>query len=187
MGKIKYLFLLIAMILVLPLTVFAEEGEEATTTSADDKAVKVYFFRGEGCSHCAEAKQFFESLKEEYGDKFTIVDYETWYNEDNYNIMQKVAKARGEEDQATGVPYIIIGDQSWVGFDQDVYAPEIKSKIDELYSKDVKDRYDIQTIIDGKETTATEEKSNDVLALIIILIVVGGVCFGIYKARATTN
>lgn len=187
MRKIKYLFLLIAMILVLPLTVFAEGEEEATTTSTNDKAVKVYFFRGEGCSHCAEATAWFETLKEEYGDKFTIVDYETWYNEDNHNIMKKVAEARGEEEQATGVPYIIIGDQSWIGFDQEVYAPEIKSKIDELYAQDVKDRYDIQSIIDGKSTEKDEKKSNDVLSLILIIIVVGGACFGIYKARSTTK
>lgn len=188
MGKVKYLFLLIAMILVLPLTVFAEEGEETTTTSAaDSKEVKVYFFRGEGCSHCAEAKEWFDSIEEEYGSKFTIVDYETWYSEENANIMKKVAKARGEEEQATGVPYIIVGDQSWIGFDKEVYAPEILSKIDQVYAQDVKDRYDTQTIIDGKDPVEEKSSSNDVISLIIILLVVGGVCFGVYKARANTN
>lgn len=188
MKKVKYLFLLLAMVLVLPITVFAEGEEETTTTAAaDDKEVKVYFFRGEGCSHCAEAKEWFESIEEEYGSKFKIVDYETWYDETNSKIMKKVAEARGEEDRATGVPYIIVGDQSWIGFDKEVYAPEILSKIDEVYAQDVKDRYDIQDIIDGKETVKKESNSKDVVALLLILVVVGGVCFGIYKARQNTN
>ena len=185
MKKIKYLLLLVAMILVIPFAVNAE-GEEVTTTASDDsKKVTVYFFRGEGCSHCAEAIEWFNSIQEEYGDKFVIKDYETWYDEDNAALMKKVAKARGEEERATGVPYIIIADQSWVGFDSEQYAPEILNKIETVYAQDPKDRYDVEAIINGKEEK--EDSSKDVVALIIILVVVAAGCFGIYKARQKTN
>ena len=184
MKKLTYL-LLIAMIVVIPFTVHAE-GEETTTATTDNK-VKVYFFRGEGCSHCAEAMAWFDSIQEEYGSKFKIVDYETWYNSDNAALMTKVATARGEEDRATGVPYIIIGDKSWVGFAEDPYASEMKAQIDAVYAQDVKDRYDALDYANGNSKQKEEGSGKDVVALLIILAVVGAGCFGIYKAREKTK
>ena len=179
MKSIKYLVLLLLMILIVPFSVFAEEEKKE-----DSKEVKVYFFRGEGCSHCAEANEWFKSIEDEYGDRFEIVDYETWYDEDNSELMQKIAKARGEEDRATGVPYIIIGDKSWVGFADD-YKEEIKSQIDTEYGKEIKDRYDVMELMGNVKKD--EDKSSDVVALIIILLIIGGIGFGIYKAREKTN
>lgn len=185
MKRIKYLFLLLAVMIVLPFTVHAE-GEETTTTDANDNRVIVYFFRGEGCSHCAEAIEWFDSIQETYGDKFVIKDYETWYDEDNAELMTKVAEARGEEDRATGVPYIIIADHSWFGFDGETYPDEILSKIDEVYAQDVSERYDMEAIINGTDKKE-DSTGKDVVALLIILVVVAAGCFGIYKARKTTD
>ena len=181
MKKLKYLVLLLITALIIPFTVYAE-GEE--TTSTESKEVKVYFFRGEGCSHCAEAEAWFQSIEEEYGAYFEIVDYETWYNQDNQELMQKVAKARGEEAQ--GVPYIIIGNQSWNGFTES-YTSEMIAKIQEEFEKDVADRYDIIKLL--PELTKEKESSTgeDILALLVILLVVGGICFGVYKARKKTK
>ena len=180
MKKIGLLVLLM-MILIVPFTVFAEEESEK---KEDSKEVNVYFFRGEGCSHCAEAEEWFKSIEEELGDRFEIIDYETWYNEDNSELMKKVAKARGESEQATGVPYIIVGDKSWIGFTDD-YKEEIKSQINAEYGKDVNKRYDVIELLGQK--SSDKDSSSDVAALIIILLVVGGVGFGIYKARGNTN
>ncbi len=181
MKKVKYLFLILLTLLVLPFTVFADEEEEVTTEE-DDKEVIVYFFRGEGCSHCAEAEAWFESIEEELGSKFKIVDYETWYNEDNANLMTKVAKARGEEDTATGVPYIIIGDASWVGFDAS-YESEMTDKINEMYEQEVSKRYNIMDFLDSDTTDTKNNTGNDILSLVIILLVCGGIGTGIYFAR----
>ena len=144
--------------------------------------VNVYFFRGQGCPHCEEAEEFFDSIKDEYGKYFTIVDYETWNDEDNADLMQRVAKARDEE--ASGVPYIIIGDQSWNGYTSD-YDKEIKDKIKEVYDQDVKDRYDIMKYVKANKK-AKKDYSNDILSLILIVLVAGGVCTGIYFARKKT-
>jgi len=175
MKKLMIAVLLLVTALVIPFAVNAEESNE----------VNVYFFRGEGCSHCAEAEEWFSSIEEEYGSKFNIVDYETWYNEENQELMQKVATARGEEAQ--GVPYIIIGNQSWNGFTQS-YTSEMISKIESEYAKSESDRYDIMkllpSLVDKKEKDST---GSDILALIIILAVVGGICFGVYKARSKTK
>lgn len=179
MKKLKYLVILLIAALIIPFTVKAEE-----VTNEESKEVKVYFFRGEGCSHCAEAEAWFQSIEAEYGAYFQIVDYETWYNQENAELMQRVAKARGEEAQ--GVPYIIIGNQSWNGFTQ-TYTPEMISKIKSEFEKDVNDRYDIMKLLPKLEKEKDSDTGSDVLALIIILVVVGGICFGVYKARTKTK
>lgn len=185
MKKIKYLLLIIMTMLVLPFTVFAEGEEEVDAISEDSasKEVIIYFFRGEGCSHCAETEEWFQSIEEEMGEKYIIKDYETWYNEENAELMTKVAKTRGEEELATGVPYIIIGDKSWVGF-TDEYKDQIIEKINEMYEQDVSQRYDVMTFVNNSESDdKTEKSSSDILALIIIALVAGGAVAGIIFAR----
>ena len=135
MKKFKYLFVLLVALLVLPFTVFADGEEEGeVTTIGESKEVHVYLFRGDGCPHCQEAEEWFASIEEEYGSKFEVVDYETWYNTDNAELMQRVAEARGET--AEGVPYIIIGNESWAGFAED-YKEEILSQINSEFEVDV--------------------------------------------------
>ena len=63
MKKFKILLMTLFVLLAMPFTVFAEE--EASTSSEEDNKVKIYFFRGEGCPHCAEAEEFFDSIKDE--------------------------------------------------------------------------------------------------------------------------
>jgi len=182
MKKLKYLIVLLIAALVLPFTVYAE-GEE--TTSNESKEVKIYFFRGEGCPHCQEAEEWFNTIEEEYGSYFEVVDYETWYNQENAELMQKVAKARGEE--ANGVPYIVIGNQSWNGFTES-YEPEMIERIKSEFEKDVKDRYDIMKLLPSIEKEKDKDSTgSDILALVIILLVFGGFCFGVYKARNKTK
>lgn len=195
MKKLMCFLLLFIVVLILPINVFAEGEDEGKDSAEAEKAkpeeVLVYFFRGNGCPHCQEAEAWFEGLDKDVKKKFDIVDLETWENTDNAGIMTKVAEARGESETATGVPYIIVGDKSWVGFAEDM-TEEILNQIDKVYSQDAKDRYDVfdlikftgeRNIVDN-DGDATEDKgSNDVLTLFVILIVVAGVCFGIYKTR----
>ena len=185
MKTIKTILLLLVAVLMLPLAVYAE-GEEETVVSEQSDEVNVYFFRGEGCSHCAEAEAWFESIEEEYGSLFEVVDYETWYDEDNAALMQQVAQARGET--AEGVPYIIVGNKSWAGFAQD-YAPEILAQIQSEHEVAVDERYDIIKQLPDIEKKKEEKHStgSDVFALVLILVVVGGICFGVYKARNTVK
>ena len=194
MKKFKLYLAIIMCLLMIPFTVFADEAdtdskdeattEEKDTKSEDSKKVKIYFFRGEGCPHCAEAEEFFDSIKDEYGEYYTIVDYETWYNTENADLLQKVGNARDEK--ISGVPYILIGNKSWSGYSSDMNE-EIISTIKSEYEKDVADRYDIMELIDTDSTKAKEKsKSGDVMALIIVLIVVAGISYGVVVARKKT-
>lgn len=198
MKKLRLLLILFAAVLLLPMTVLAEgeevvaenpEATEETTTETDSKEVPIYFFRGEGCPHCEEAEQWFQSIEAEYGSYFNIVDYETWYNEDNAKLMQQVAEARGEE--AEGVPYIIVGDKSWSGFTES-YEQEILDQITSVYAQDVNARYDIMKYLDNpsaskKDTDKKDSGSSDALVLVLIILIAGGIGFGVNKARTTVK
>jgi len=177
MKNIKYLLLIVAVVMLFPLMAFAEDVE--------DTRAKVYFFHGETCPHCQEARTWFESIQEEYGSKYVLVEYEVWNNEENAALMEKVSTMRN--DNATGVPYIVCGDKSWIGFDEATMADEIKGQIDAVYASPVSERYDAVQEAGGVVPATEEKKPNDVVSLIIILVVAGLAGFGIYKARKTTN
>ena len=195
MKKIKLFLAIIMCLFAMPLAVLADEGSDdnvevtsgETEVQEEDNRVKIYFFRGEGCPHCADAEEFFNSIEEEYGQYYKILDYETWYNSDNAALLQKVGEARNEEIR--GVPYILIGDKSWSGYD-DSFADEIKDTIKSEYEKAVADRYDIANYVDftnaAGSVTEAAKKSNDAMVLIIILLAVAGITYGVIAARKKT-
>lgn len=181
MKKLKFLFIMLIGILLVPYTVFAAEDTNSDTGS--DKKVNVYFFYGNGCGYCAKAEEFFEDLKEDYGDQFNLVMYETWYDSDNADLMQKVADARKEE--ASGVPYIIIGNQSWNGYDSS-YDDEIISKIKSEYKTEPDQRYDIMDYVDGinlSDASNSVSYAGDIAVVIAIVLAVAAISGGIWFAR----
>lgn len=196
MKKIKLFLAIIMCLFAMPLAVLADENSNdnnvevtsgETEVKEEDNRVKIYFFRGDGCPHCADAEEFFNSIKEEYGQYYKILDYETWYNSDNAALLQKVGEARKEE--ITGVPYILIGDKSWSGYD-DSFADDIKNTIKSEYEKVVADRYDIANYVDFTNATGNVDevakKSNDAMVLIIILLAGAGIAYGVIVARKKT-
>ena len=200
MKKIKYLVLALAFFMFVPFIAFAEENVEETTTEEVETTeeseateatneVNVYLFRGQGCPHCEEAEEWFKSIEEEHGSKFKIVDYETWYNEDNKEIFRNVLKARNEyvsDEESLGVPYIVVGNKSWNGFAED-YSAEILDTINSEFAKEEKDRYDIMKYVDSTSNKKEDTSSNDAVALLLILVVVLGIGYGISSARKKTN
>ena len=183
MKKFSFVLVLLMALLVLPFSVFADDEELIATNEEDSKKVNVYLFRGEGCPHCQEAEEWFDSIQEEYGSFFKVVDYEVWNDTDNSDLMDKVAKARKEDVE--GVPYIIIGDHSWNGF-TDSYKEEMVSEIKAEFEKDVDSRYDIMKLMENGEVEE-EKGSNDFVVVLLIVLVVGGICYGVYKARESVN
>lgn len=189
MRKLKCLLILFIGILVIPATVLAEEVSTTGSTSTDkNQEVNIYFFYGDGCGYCASAKEFFESIEKEYGDKFNLIMYETWYDDANATLMQNVADARKEEPE--GVPYIIIGNQSWDGYTSS-YDEEIIEKIEAEYETSVDERYDIMNYVDNigptatsnNESAKTESYADDIAVVIAMVLVVAAVGGGIWFAR----
>lgn len=79
-----------------------------------NKDVTVYYFYGEGCPHCADAKPFLEDLGKKYPE-LTIKSYETWYNKSNSELFIAMSAACGTK--VVGVPTFFIGHKPIVGFD----------------------------------------------------------------------
>ena len=174
MKKLKFLFVMLIGILLVPCTVLAK----------DKDPVNVYFFYGNGCSYCAAAEEFFDSIEDELGDQFNLVMYETWYDTDNVDLMNEVADIRKEEPQ--GVPYIIIGNQSWDGYTSS-YDDEIIDKIQSEYEKDTDSRYDVMTYIESANGKKEDNYASDIAVVIAIVLVVAGIGFGIWYARGKAN
>ena len=179
MKKFKVFLILIIGVLVLPLFVNAEETPDKAINEESNE-VRIYMFRGEGCPHCEEAIEWLNSIESDYGSKFQLISYEVWNNTDNSEFMQQVADVRGENP--SGVPYIIIGDKTWYGFDES-YKTEILDEIDTEYKQEVKDRYDIlEYVKTGKAPKKSESgvDTNSLITLVIVVAVIGGIAGGTY-------
>ena len=118
----------------------AEEGieEKFSNYKETDDQITIYMFRGKGCAYCRKFLEFLNGITDEYGKYFKLVSFESWYNEENSNLLGEISTFMGE--QASGVPYIIIGDKVFGGYTES-YDESIKNAIKTLY--DSKDRYDV--------------------------------------------
>lgn len=176
MKKLKSILLvLLVALLIIPFNVSAEKDKDKEKEEAKKEPVKVYLFRGEGCGYCEAALKWFDSIEKEYGDYFDIVSYEVWYDTANQELMKEVAEFRG--DEATGVPYIIVGNYSYPnGFAADTavqsdskktMGDELIERILEIYESD--NRYDVMTEMNNKP-----DYSGIVGTVAIIIIVAVG-------------
>lgn len=101
----------------------------------EKEKISVYVFYGDGCPHCHKAFEFFEDIEDEYGQYFNLVKYETWYSHRNNKMMASVADALKTDTENLGVPYIIIGDKTFLGYSES-YNEDIKKAIVDAYNDD---------------------------------------------------
>ena len=111
----------------------------------------------------------------QYGDLFELEAYEVWYDKENKALMEDVADAKG--DTVEGVPYIVVGDTSWNGFDENV-AGEILAAIKDNYDKDVSKRYNVMNNLNS-----VVNNSRDVWILLLIITFFGLFTAGILAIR----
>jgi rhodanese-related sulfurtransferase/glutaredoxin len=89
--------------------------------------VRMYEFWGNGCPHCAAADPFLQKLDDEFVE-LERFKYEVYYNTENKDKNQKVADALGKP--ASGVPYIVVGDEVFEGYDDEYgVGKEIKDRV----------------------------------------------------------
>ena len=100
-------------------------GNSANAAAPTDNPVVIYFFWGDGCPHCAEAKPFLADLAQRYLE-VQVRDYEVWYVPENSELFQAMAAGNGFEPRA--VPTFLVGNRHWVGFNDQV-AREIEGYV----------------------------------------------------------
>jgi len=128
MKKLKLAFILLIFITL------------ASTVYAQKHNVTLYYFYGDGCPHCAEAKPFLEDLEAKYPE-LTVKSYETWYNKQNADLFISMSAACGTK--VVGVPTFFIGHKPIVGFDNlEGKGKEIEEAIKKCIEKECVDLMD---------------------------------------------
>ena len=121
--QIKVIHSLICLISVIPTVLSPVTSVYAVSTNDSHLAV-IYFFYAHACSYCEEARQFLQQLQKDYSE-IIIRDYEVYLDSENREFYKKMIDTMGLPPR--GMPTIIIGEKSWVGF-QHHYQDEIKAE-----------------------------------------------------------
>jgi thiol-disulfide isomerase/thioredoxin len=122
--RMKHSICIVLTALFISLVLLAGAG--AVTDKTDNAPrVTLYFFWGEGCSHCVRAKPFLKELERKY-PALRIESWEVLEHRENIPILMEMAKARNQE--ATGVPTFIIGNRMLSGFSTET-AGEIEQLV----------------------------------------------------------
>ncbi|PIR91914.1 hypothetical protein COU01_04540 [Candidatus Falkowbacteria bacterium CG10_big_fil_rev_8_21_14_0_10_44_15] len=97
--------------------------------------VKVYFFYGEGCPHCAREEIFLKKLTQERPN-VTVQDFEVWYNQDNAKLISNIIQKLNFDLKAGSVPLTFIGAQAISGYYTDeTTGAQIKQIVDYYQAK----------------------------------------------------
>ena len=124
MKKIK-LFIIFLFIFLVPFSVSALSPKyedkifDIVGEEKEEEKINIYFFFGDGCPHCAKEERFFNDLKKEYGESYNLYMYETWYDDSNVELM-KQAKERMNVTVDLRVPFTVIGDEAYIGYNDSV-------------------------------------------------------------------
>ncbi len=102
-------FLIIFLLLFLG-GLFLQVRAQASNT------VPIYFFWGDGCSRCAQAKPFLANL-EKQNNQVQVYDFEIWYNTANRRLLESVGEKLNSA--ISGVPLVVIGQNIITGYNND--------------------------------------------------------------------
>ena len=118
------------------------------------REIKVYFFHGDGCPHCAEEEKVLSKIENKYSN-LSIVRYEVWNNKDNAILMGKVGEETGVD--VSGVPLTIIGSSVFSGYSDSSYNTFLRAI--KYYQDDDNSYTDVVSKI--KNGTYKEKVSDD--------------------------
>ncbi len=150
-NKLKLLLLLLVLI---PFNIFAISKDykdvvyNITKEKVDKDKINLYFFRMDGCPHCAEEEKWLENIKDKYGNYLNIYDYEIKNSNKNREYYYNVKKVLNDEITKS-VPYTVIGETYFVGFSETV-GEQIENKIKELIDENTKSSNDVKIPLLGK-------------------------------------
>lgn len=130
-----FFYLFICFLLILPSLGHAQTSNPVLNTQTETKEINLYFFRGEGCPHCADEELYLTELIKSYPE-VNVMDFEIWYSSANRSLMKEVANLL--QANVTGVPFTVIGDQYWIGW-QKSYAGEIVKTIEAAKTGEISD------------------------------------------------
>ncbi len=91
-----------------------------------ESPVTGYLFYGTGCPHCKKERAYLQKTQERL-PYFEVQEFEIYYDRDNSQLLQKVANRLNT--QVGGVPFLVVGDDYFIGFSEEFSPKEIENKI----------------------------------------------------------
>ena len=116
--------------------------------------IKLYFFHGDGCPHCAEEEKFLEKIEKKYSN-VKVIRYEVWNNKSNAMLMKRVGNKY--DITTNSVPLTVISGTAVSG-----YAESVGVKIERIikyYDKNKEENIDYVSKI--KSGTYNGDKIRD--------------------------
>jgi len=95
-------------------------------------SLDVYLFYGDGCPHCKKEEKYLHLYEEKYAD-LNIHRFEVYYNDENMRLFGRIAEDMGAD--VSGIPFLIIGDEYIVGFDETLTPARIQNRIEECLER----------------------------------------------------
>lgn len=111
-----------------------EKNATLDMIDCNSSKVNVFVFWGDGCPHCKKEFEYLEKISKRYSSYFDVYGFETWFNEDNSKMMNKFRELI--KDEASGIPYTIVGDKVFHGFANEMQDELLNTIIEEYKSKD---------------------------------------------------
>ena len=132
---ISLIFIILLLILMLfnRATNTIEKNVTLDMIDCNSSKVNVFIFWGDGCPHCKKEFEYLEKISKRYSSYFDVYGFETWFNEDNSNIMNKFKELN--KDESSGIPYTIIGDKIFHGFASEMQDELLDAIIEEYKSE----------------------------------------------------
>lgn len=144
MKKLIYVFLF--CILLFPNIICSKE-----------KKLNIYLFYGDGCPHCAEEEKFLNEYLKDKND-INLHKYEVWYNKENRDKFNEIHKLLN--DKGSGIPYLIIGNNSITGFTNESTPDRIRSTINYYKNIDYTDKVGIYLGVISENNNNQIEEEN---------------------------
>ena len=118
---VKLLFIFLSILMIIPTTTKAisKDYEDITYKIVEEKVeenkVNLYLFHRYGCPHCEKELEFLKEIKDKYKN-LNIYTYEVTTSKINADYYKKVKDVL--KDTSNGVPYTVIGNKSFLGYNE---------------------------------------------------------------------
>lgn len=78
--------------------------------------INLYLFHSKDCTHCQSERKWLETIKDKY-ENLNIYEYEITRNSENSDLLKRVKERLSST--SSYVPYTVIGEQHWIGWNDD--------------------------------------------------------------------
>lgn len=142
--------------------------------SAQTNDVTAYLFHGEGCPHCAQEIEFIENELIPQYPNLQVLSYEIYHSRDNTRFLKEAAKIL--DVNVSGVPFLVIGNETFIGYSDGITNENIKEKVEECsiekcsdplatlassYQSDSQRNNEFEEVSDSENKKQTEENKEN--------------------------